>query len=195
MKHFDVFSVHSTFSFQFRASFSYVVVCLAVSAFGVCIGVYAIESAEADGIVAIGKSSNSSIALKSSFLSRCTTISLYIPLSNLAMFSNLVSFGGSLANSRLSIYMFCNFTKRFQSTLVWFYRKYGQVHGIGVNNQSMPPVFFCGWRFGLDIISSVMTVNAWRLILFSFRNILRAFVLPVFENRQYSSVRSKQVAF
>ena len=74
---------------------------------------------DADVIVAIGEWSDSSDALSSSSLSRCATISYYVPFSGRAMLTDRFNFGGSLAYNKLSIMFFAFSSKAF--SVHWFH--------------------------------------------------------------------------
>ena len=106
-----------------------------------------------EAIVAMGRSSVSSKSFNSSSLSRCATISLYVPFSNLAMLTDHLSLGGSLAYSKLSIMLLPFSPTAFSAPLLSSSKKSGSFFVLG-SNISRYHLCCAVLRHGFDVFST-----------------------------------------
>ena len=132
---------------------------------------------DAEAIVAIGKSSDSSSALSSSSLSRWATISSYVPVSRRAILTDRFSFGGSFAYNKLSIMLFAFSPKAFSAPWFSSSKKSGNFMVFGSKVSRCHLCFAVAWDSGLtyflrNMISTSSSV--WRLIEFMFLKVCRA---------------------
>ena len=131
-------------------------------------------------IVAMGRSSDSSRALSSSSLFKWATFSSYEPFSNLAILTDLLSFGGSFAYKRLSI-IFCAWSPNAFSAL-WINssRKSGNFIVFGSKTKRCHLCLAVACDSGLTNLRHKMIITSSRVCLLAdlmSLNVWRAFFL------------------
>ena len=110
-------------------------------------------------------------------LSRCATISSYVPISSRAMLDGSFHFRRQFRIQRAVNHAFYYLTKSFCRPLVQFFLEIRQFHGIRVKKEPMQFLLCRGFWFRFHVISPNMTSTSskvWRFIMFMFLNVCNA---------------------
>ena len=112
---------------------------------------------DAEAIVAIGRSSDSSNALRSSSRSRLATISSQVPFSHRAILTDRFNFGGSFAYNKMSIILFSLSPNAFSAPWFSSSKKSGNFMVFGSETSRCHLCFAVAWDSGLTYFLRNMT--------------------------------------